>query len=80
MCDTWFELHSLNGAVNPIAGDVFSSGGNCSAGSSVILATAAGGNASSVSSTFISGTEIITRMGWKTSTPAGDRSRFRCSA
>jgi len=44
-----------NGAVNPIAGDVFSSGGNCSAGSSVILATAAGGNASSVSSTFISG-------------------------
>jgi hypothetical protein len=44
-----------NGAINPVTGDVFSSGGNCSAGSSVILATAAGGNSSSVSSTFISG-------------------------
>lgn len=44
-----------NGAVNPLTGDVFSSGGNCAAGSSVILATAADGNSSSVSSIFISG-------------------------
>ncbi len=47
-------IHS-NGAVNPINGDVFTAGGNCSAGSSVILRTSASGNSSSVSTTFING-------------------------
>lgn len=47
-------VHS-NGAIHPVTGDVYTSGGNCSAGSSVILFTPGNGTLSSTTTQFITG-------------------------